>query len=172
MSSDISSKGDVSPSPISSGGPKPPRPKIVLPPTTPNIQANPMYTASIPMTPGSMNNPNYLPFNMYPAKAGEFMFKQFSGFKDFTLNASKSGMNFGEKIAFWMYNRISSLSKQWFTHIFLSIVIALYTVGGAFLFVAVEGWYHCLLFVFEFNSHYFIIFCVYKKIILKSDWLL
>lgn len=148
MSSDTSSKGDISPSPNLSGGAvRPPRPRIVLPPQTPmmlnpqtpNIQANPMYTASIPMTPGSLNNPNYVPFNLYPTKAGEFMFKQFSGFKDFTFNTAKSGMSFGEKIAFWMYNRISSLSKQWFTHIFLMIMIGLYSVGGAFLFVTIEG---------------------------------
>lgn len=122
---------------------KPARPKIILPPATPHIQTNPMYphTANIPLTPGSLNHPQYLPFNLYPTKAGDFMFKQFNGFKDFTLNTAKSGMSFGEKILFWMYNKVSSLSKRWFTHIFLGLVIILYSVGGAFLFVAIEGWY-------------------------------
>lgn len=117
---------------------KPPRPKIILPTPQINIQANPMYTANIPNTP---NNPQEFPFHMYPTKAGDFMFKQFSGFKDFTFNTAKSGMSFGEKILFWMYNKVSSLSKQWFTHIFLFLVILLYSVGGAFLFVAIEGKY-------------------------------
>lgn len=127
---------ELSNSPNSNSNVRPPRPRIVLPPQTPNIQINPMYTASIPMTPGSMNPHYHNPFNN---KAGDFMFKQFHGFKDFTFNTAKSGMSFGEKILFWMYNKISSLSKQWFTHIFLFIVILLYSVGGAFLFVAIEG---------------------------------
>lgn len=133
----------VSPSPVSNNSQniRPPRPRIILPPTTPHVQTNPLHTASIPITPGSLNHPQYdVPFNLYPAKAGEFMFKQFNGFKDFTFNTAKSGMSFGEKILFWMYNRISSLSRQWFTHIFLFIVILLYSVGGAWLFVAIEGW--------------------------------
>lgn len=122
---------------------RPIRPKIILPPST-HIQINPLYTASLPITPGSLTNPHYdMGFNLYPTKAGEFMFKQFNGFKDFTLNTAKSGMSFGEKILFWMYNKIGTLSKQWFTHIFLFIVILLYSVGGAFLFVAIEGWYTC-----------------------------
>lgn len=71
----------------------------------------------------------------YPRKASEFMFSQFNGIKDFT----KSGLGIGEKSAFWLYNKVSSWSKQWFTHIFLSVVIVLYTVGGAAMFVAIEG---------------------------------
>lgn len=71
----------------------------------------------------------------YPAKAGEFMFKQFEGFKDFT----KSGLNMGEKSAFYIYNKFSRWSKRWFTHIFLFLVVFLYSVAGAFLFSAVEG---------------------------------
>lgn len=139
MASENSSGGNLSTSPTSNSSIRPPRPKIILPPTIPNIQGNPLYTASIPMTPGSMNPHYQNPFNMYPTKAGHFMFKQFHGFKDFTFNTAKSGMSFGEKILFWMYNKISSLSKQWFTHIFLFFMILLYSVGGAFLFVAIEG---------------------------------
>lgn len=69
---------------------------------------------------------------MYHRKASQYMFH---GLKDFT----KSGLGMGEKISFWLYNKFSSLSRNWFTHIFLSIVIILYTVGGAAMFVAIEG---------------------------------
>lgn len=71
----------------------------------------------------------------YHAKAGEFMFKQFEGFKGFT----KSGLNMGEKSAFYIYNKFSRWSKRWFTHIFLLLIVFLYSVAGAFLFSAVEG---------------------------------
>lgn len=118
---------------------RPPRPRIILPTPQINVQTNPMYTASIPLTPNNIP-PDYS-FHMYPTKAGEYMFKQFSGFKDFTFNTAKSGMSFGEKIAFWLYNKVSFLSKRWFTHIFLFLMILLYSVGGAFLFVAIEGLY-------------------------------
>lgn len=71
----------------------------------------------------------------YHAKAGDFMFKQFEGFKDFT----KSGLNMGERSAFYIYNKFGRWSKRWFTHIFLFLVVFLYSVAGAFLFSAVEG---------------------------------
>lgn len=74
----------------------------------------------------------------YHAKAGEFMFNQFQGFKDFT----KSGLNMGEKSAFYIYNKFSRLSRRWFTHIFLLFIVFLYSVAGAFLFSAVEGLYY------------------------------
>lgn len=64
-------------------------------------------------------------------KASEFMYQQLSGLKD--------KVGFGGKAAIWIYSKVSSLSKQWFTHIFLSVVIILYTVGGAAMFVAIEG---------------------------------
>lgn len=83
------------------------------------------------------------PFNsMYPAggtAAGAFMFKQFEGFKDFTFASAKSGLNVGEKSAFYIYEKFSKWSKQWFTHIFLFLVIFLYSLAGASIFVAVEG---------------------------------
>lgn len=90
--------------------------------------------------------PHYAnPFHaMYPAggggtAAGAFMFKQFEGFKDFTFASAKSGLNVGEKSAFYIYEKFSKWSKQWFTHIFLFLVIFLYSLAGASLFVAVEG---------------------------------
>lgn len=73
----------------------------------------------------------------YPSKAGIFMFKQFEGFKDFT----KSGLNMGEKSAFYIYEKFSKWSRKWFTHIFLLTVMFLYSVAGAFMFSAIEGKY-------------------------------
>ncbi|KOB70681.1 TWiK family of potassium channels protein 18 [Operophtera brumata] len=69
-------------------------------------------------TPGSHisdphGHPYYNPFgNMYHNKASEFMFKQFEGFKDFTMNTAKSGLSAGEKSAFWFYNKLRILSKR------------------------------------------------------------
>lgn len=35
--------------------------------------------------------------------------------------------------------QVSSWSKRWFTHIFLFVVILLYSIAGAMIFIAVEG---------------------------------
>lgn len=109
-------------------------------------------TAGIPTTPGSRisitQDPNQLQqqppdypdyYSMYPAKAGEFMFKQFEGFRDFTYNTAKSGLGVGEKSVFWLYTKITKWSRNWFTHIFLFLMLFLYSVAGAALFIAVEG---------------------------------
>jgi hypothetical protein len=73
------------------------------------------------------------PFGMlqvYPNKASEFMFKQFEGFKDFTMNTAKSGLSAGEKTAFWMYAKVRAWSRNWFTHIFLFLVVLSYSLIG------------------------------------------
>ncbi|KAJ8917878.1 hypothetical protein NQ315_010791 [Exocentrus adspersus] len=67
------------------------------------------------------------------------MFDQINGIRDFTVNTAKSGVGVGEKCSYCMYNKIKSWSKKWFTHFFLSIVMVLYTVGGAVIFITVEG---------------------------------
>ncbi|XP_061517922.1 potassium channel subfamily K member 18 isoform X3 [Anopheles gambiae] len=116
---------------------------------------NPLYQPGVPVTPGSPTRislgtdgglgaggeqPDYTDYySMYPAKAGEFMFKQFEGFRDFTLNTAKSGLGVGEKSVFWMYTKITKWSRKWFTHFFLFLILFLYSVAGAALFVAVEG---------------------------------
>lgn len=110
--------------------------------SSPYIQTAPM--TGIPMPPGtaatSIGPQGFTYMNyMYPQKAGEFMFKQFAGFKDFTMNTAKSGLGFGEKYAFWMYNKVSLWSRNWFTHIFLTLVVMLYSLAGAALFKAIEG---------------------------------
>jgi hypothetical protein len=96
---------------------------------------------SIPMTPGPMTAGIPIavqsgPFGMlqvYPTKASEFMFKQFEGFKDFTMNTAKSGLSVGEKTAFWMYAKVRAWSRNWFTHIFLFLVVLSYSLIGTSL---------------------------------------
>ncbi|XP_058170476.1 uncharacterized protein LOC131285635 [Anopheles ziemanni] len=121
---------------------------------------NPLYvpgSAAIPVTPGSptrislgadgtVEAPDYTDYySMYPAKAGEFMFKQFEGFRDFTVNTAKSGLGVGEKSVFWMYTKITRWSRKWFTHFFLFLMLFLYSVAGAALFIAVEGTHEKLM---------------------------
>ena len=77
--------------------------------------------------------------NNYNKQAGDFVFKQYEGFRDFTLNTAKSGLSVGERSVFVLYEKFSTWSKKWFTHLFLFAILLLYSVGGASLFVAVEG---------------------------------
>lgn len=90
------------------------------------------YNNSAPQWPTS---PYVNPFA--PTKAG--MFKQFEGFKDFTWDWTKSGLNKGEKSVFYLYEKVSRWSRRWFTHIFLMTIVFLYSVAGAYIFIAVEG---------------------------------
>lgn len=136
---DVPPKRDVSavssPQTPSGGQKRPPnfkRPTLIIPP--PQTPTSP-YTANITIaTAGTPQNPH-----MYTRKASEFMFSQFNGIRDFTVSTAKSGLGIGEKCSFWLYNKVSSWSKKWFTHFFLTIVLVIYTVGGALLFVYVEG---------------------------------
>lgn len=88
---------------LDNGRPTRSRPKITLqiPSYTnrPDLQPSPYFQSApmtgvpgmpgtaAPMGPDGFQYDNY----MYPQKAGEFMFKQFAGFKDFTMNTAKSG---------------------------------------------------------------------------------
>uniref|UniRef100_A0A1B6DG40 Potassium channel domain-containing protein n=1 Tax=Clastoptera arizonana TaxID=38151 RepID=A0A1B6DG40_9HEMI len=101
---------------------------------------------TIPLTPTTglpsnvaLNGPQFGVIQAYPNKASEFMFKQFEGFRDFTMTTAKSGLSVGEKFAFWMYGKIRTWSRKWFTHFFLLAVVAAYSMAGAALFMAVEG---------------------------------
>lgn len=87
---------------------------------------------------GNANGPLGI-FQFPPTKAGEFMNKRYENFKDFTKSTAKSGLSFGEKALFWINARIRQLSRKWFTHIFLFLVVLLYSFVGALLFVTVEG---------------------------------
>lgn len=106
-----------------------------------------------PLPPGWSGSPYANPFGMlYPTtagkggdlhgeSAGQFMFKHLEGFKDFTFASAKSGLNIGEKSAFYIYEKFGKWSRQWFTHCFLFLVILLYSIAGAYIFMAIEGWY-------------------------------
>ncbi|XP_064542359.1 potassium channel subfamily K member 4 isoform X2 [Drosophila montana] len=99
----------------------------------PSAQPQPPFTSQTNYT-GTGNQGPYWPPVANPFGAGNFMTKGYEGFLDLT----KSGMSFGEKFTFAMYNKFSKWSRQWFTHMFLLIVLALYSVGGAVLFRTVE----------------------------------
>lgn len=115
----------------------PKRPHLIIPP--PQTPTSP-YAVNITIPPQTAQTlagtPN--PY-LYHRKASHFMFTQFNGIRDFTMSTAKSGLGIGEKCSFWLYNKLSSWSKKWFTHMFLSIVLVIYTVGGAVLFIYIEG---------------------------------
>lgn len=77
----------------------------------------------------------YWPPVANPFGSGNFMTKGYEGFLDLT----KSGMSFGEKFTYGLYNKFSQWSRRWFTHFFLIIILGLYSVGGAMLFKTIES---------------------------------
>lgn len=105
-----------------------PRPRLIIP--TPQDNRNfyqypaSAHTAGLPSA-----HPDYF------KRQSVFLFEHLHGIKDLT----KAGLGFGEKSAFWLYNKLKLWSKKWFTHFFLSLVLILYTIGGAFIFMAIEG---------------------------------
>ncbi|ENN70387.1 hypothetical protein D910_08391, partial [Dendroctonus ponderosae] len=72
------------------------------------------------------------PSQRYGRRASVFLLEHLSEVKH-------AGLGIGEKCNVWMYSKIKFLSKKWFTHCFLVIVMILYTVGGAVIFLTVEG---------------------------------
>lgn len=54
------------------------------------------------------------------------------------MNTGKIGLNFGEKLAFWMYGKVRELSQNGFTHIFLFIIMCAYCGVGGLVFHWVE----------------------------------
>lgn len=126
-----------------------PRIKIQIPPPNPSgqyFEARSPFLSTGLAHPGNSapqwpSTPYANPFtgDKDSLTAGEFMFKQFGGIKDFTWDWTKSGLNKGEKSVFYLYERISKWSRKWFTHLFLMTIVFLYTIAGASLFIAVEG---------------------------------
>lgn len=82
--------------------------------------------------------PNPFLQQLYAQKAGDFVCRQFDGLNRFT----KSGLSVGEKSVVWLYAKFRSWSRKWFTHCFLFIVYLLYSIGGALVFMALEGLFH------------------------------
>nr|XP_023029019.1 TWiK family of potassium channels protein 7 isoform X2 [Leptinotarsa decemlineata] len=115
------------------------RPTLIIPPPLVQKQHTTPYTAHMGYTPVSLG-PNMKPTpDMYGRKASVFVFDQFNGLKDFTMNTAKSGLGIGEKCSYWCYAKLKSWSRKWITHWFLTIVLFIYTIGGAVIFVTTEG---------------------------------
>lgn len=141
-------------------GPTPgarPRIKIQIPPPGQHQPfsyfnpASPFTAHSNPSQYGGSGGPQWPPTSPYmnpfahtplPPKTSDFL-KQFegfkSGFKDINWDWSKTGMKQGEKSAFYLYDKVSKWSRKWFTHLFLMTIVFLYSVAGAYIFMAVEG---------------------------------
>lgn len=120
--------------------PAKPRITINIPPqhghsvNSPYLSTGPHTAHSNTTAPGAPQWPLYEnPFT------GANMYKQFKVFGDFTMASAKSGLGFGEKSAFYIYEKFSTWSKKWFTHIFLFLIMFLYSLAGAYIFMAVEG---------------------------------
>ncbi|KAH8372604.1 hypothetical protein KR009_000601, partial [Drosophila setifemur] len=120
---------------------RPPRINIHNPNSGPGMSqssippsAQPPQTAQTNYTGIGTQGP-YWPPVANPFGYGNFMSKGYEGFLDLT----KSGLSFGERFTFALYNKFSKWSRRWFTHMFLIIVLALYSIGGAVLFRTIES---------------------------------
>lgn len=140
-----------------------PRVRIQIPSPIPQgqyLDARSPYTAQTqgsngaPQWPSSPYVNPFSPNDKESMNAGEYIFKQFSGIKDFTVDWTKSGLNHGERSVFLVYDVISKWSRKWFTHIFLLTIVFLYSVLGAWIFVHVEGNTHAHNFLFFFFSFF------------------
>lgn len=125
-----------------------PRIKIHIPPPNLSQHNYPSFGAASPFINTAHSNPSMQfsgaapqwpssPYPYVPDKGG--LFKQFDGFK--AWDWTKSGLNKGEKSVFFAYAKLSRWSKRWFTHFFLTTIVFLYSVIGAYTFVAIEGKY-------------------------------
>lgn len=125
-----------------------PRFKIQIPSPTPQGNYLGARSPYVNQTQGNNGTPQwpsspfvnrFSPNDKESMNTGEFLFKQFSGLKDFTVDWTKSGLNHGEKSVFYLYDTISRWSRKWFTHIFLVTIVFLYSILGAYIFIQVEG---------------------------------
>lgn len=105
------------------------RPTLIIPPPQ-APQNNPKVLLSVPV---EALGPSY------GRKTSQFMFDHINQWRDLGLSTAKTSLGFGEKFALWLYNKVKFLSKKWFTHCFLTIVLVIYTIGGAIGFKTIEG---------------------------------
>ncbi|XP_063851218.1 uncharacterized protein LOC135094755 isoform X3 [Scylla paramamosain] len=71
--------------------------------------------------------------------ASQWVASQTSRTAKVAMEQAKAGMSFGEKFTLYAVEKISTFSKKGFTHVFMFLVLALYTALGALLFIAIEG---------------------------------
>lgn len=133
-----------------------PRIKIMIPQAGQNFTyfnpASP-YVGTARSNPSQFSGlgPQWPPSSPYPGAISpvptgeEGLYKQFEGLKDFTWDWTKAGLNQGEKSAFYLYEKVSKWSRKGFTHMFLILIVCLYSVAGAYIFANIES----ELFVFE-----------------------
>lgn len=71
----------------------------------------------------------------YFHKIDDFVLRKF---KDKSI---RTELSFGERIVMWMHKICQSIDKNWFfiVHLSLLLGLGLYLVGGAFLFMIIEG---------------------------------
>lgn len=105
-----------------------------------SARSNPSQSGNgAPQWPSSPYVNPFSPSDKDSMNAGEYIFKQFAGIKDFTMDWTKSGLNHGEKTVFTLYESIRRWSRKWFTHVFLMFIVFLYSTLGAYIFIVVEG---------------------------------
>lgn len=104
-----------------------------LPQHSPNIMT--AATSGVPSQGTQPAWPNPIVQQLYSQRAGDFVFRHFEGFNRFT----KSGLSVGEKSVIWLYTKFRAWSRKWFTHFFLFIVVLLYSIAGAAVFITLEG---------------------------------
>ncbi|CAG9760165.1 unnamed protein product [Ceutorhynchus assimilis] len=73
-----------------------------------------------------------------PKRKPSLMFDHINQLRDLGLSTAKTSLGASERCAYWLYSKVKALSKKWFTHCFLTIVLLIYTVGGALSFKAIE----------------------------------
>ncbi|XP_045129644.1 TWiK family of potassium channels protein 18-like isoform X5 [Portunus trituberculatus] len=71
--------------------------------------------------------------------ASQWVASQTSRTAKVAMEQAKAGMSFGEKFTLYTVEKITTFSKKGFTHVFMFLVLALYTALGALLFIAIEG---------------------------------
>lgn len=98
-----------------------------------NLSAVPSTSHAANLPPGLLHNQFF--HHLHAQRAGDFVAKHFEGLNKFT----KSGLSVGEKSVVWIYSKFTKWSRKWFTHIFLFVIVFLYTIAGAFIFRAIEG---------------------------------
>lgn len=96
---------------------RPPRPKITLNIPPPNASSTIQSPFTYPPPQSAMSGGTNL--SGYPHE-DNFM----NQLGDFT----KAGLGHGERVAVWIYDRFSKWSKKWFTHIFLALVMILFSL--------------------------------------------